>query len=150
MYGSRPALPLSLPAAQPPLTLLFFQDQHFLKTPLEKNAPVLLALLGIWYINCYGCETHALLPYDQYMHRFAAYFQQVPAAGPCFGRSSGRSSAPPCACECGHSSSLRLGSWHILLTKSYSIHAASWIHLYERCPVCLPLWLSPVIAVLGW
>ena len=127
-----------------------WMDQHFLKTPLEKNAPVLLALLGIWYINCYGCETHALLPYDQYMYRFAAYFQQVPAAGPCFGRSSGRSSAPPCACECGHSSSLRLGSWHILLTKSYSIHAASWIHLYERCPVCLPLWLSPVIAVLGW
>lgn len=53
-----------------------WMDQHFLKTPLEKNAPVLLALLGIWYINCYGCETHALLPYDQYMHRFAAYFQQ--------------------------------------------------------------------------
>lgn len=39
--------------------------------------PVLLAMLGVWYINCYGCETHALLPYDQYMHRFAAYFQQV-------------------------------------------------------------------------
>nr|BAE35416.1 unnamed protein product [Mus musculus] len=53
-----------------------WMDQHFLKTPLGKNAPVLLALLGIWYINCYGCETHALLPYDQYMHRFAAYFQQ--------------------------------------------------------------------------
>ncbi|GAB1291925.1 Glucose-6-phosphate isomerase [Apodemus speciosus] len=53
-----------------------WMDQHFLKTPLEKNAPVLLALLGVWYINCYGCETHAMLPYDQYMHRFAAYFQQ--------------------------------------------------------------------------
>lgn len=53
-----------------------WMDQHFLKAPLEKNAPVLLALLGIWYINCYGCETHAMLPYDQYMHRFAAYFQQ--------------------------------------------------------------------------
>lgn len=53
-----------------------WMDQHFLKTPLDKNAPVLLALLGIWYINCYGCETHAMLPYDQYMHRFAAYFQQ--------------------------------------------------------------------------
>lgn len=38
--------------------------------------PVLLALLGIWYSNFYGCETHALLPYDQYLHRFAAYFQQ--------------------------------------------------------------------------
>lgn len=78
------------------LTLLSFQDQHFLKTPLEQNAPVLLALLGIWYINCYGCETHALLPYDQYMHRFAAYFQQVLATGLYFGRSSGRPSAPPC------------------------------------------------------
>lgn len=53
-----------------------WMDQHFMKTPLDKNAPVLLALLGIWYINCYGCETHAMLPYDQYMHRFAAYFQQ--------------------------------------------------------------------------
>ncbi|CAO2625806.1 Glucose-6-phosphate isomerase, partial [Lemmus lemmus] len=62
-------------ATQPPPTL-FFQDQHFCKAPLEKNAPVLLALLGIWYINCFGCETHAMLPYDQYMHRFAAYFQQ--------------------------------------------------------------------------
>ncbi|KAK7572089.1 hypothetical protein V9T40_014561 [Parthenolecanium corni] len=54
----------------------FFMDQHFLSTPLEKNAPVLLALIGIWYHNFYGAETHALLPYDQYLHRFAAYFQQ--------------------------------------------------------------------------
>ncbi|PNJ10949.1 GPI isoform 4, partial [Pongo abelii] len=53
-----------------------WMDQHFRTTPLEKNAPVLLALLGIWYINCFGCETHAMLPYDQYLHRFAAYFQQ--------------------------------------------------------------------------
>ncbi|RWS23830.1 glucose-6-phosphate isomerase-like protein, partial [Leptotrombidium deliense] len=53
-----------------------FADQHFLNTPLEKNIPVILALLGIWYINGYGAETHAMLPYDQYMHRFAAYFQQ--------------------------------------------------------------------------
>uniref|UniRef100_A0A8C0BJV9 Glucose-6-phosphate isomerase n=1 Tax=Buteo japonicus TaxID=224669 RepID=A0A8C0BJV9_9AVES len=51
-------------------------DNHFHTAPLEKNMPVLLAMLGVWYINCYGCETHALLPYDQYMHRFAAYFQQ--------------------------------------------------------------------------
>nr|KAF6318487.1 glucose-6-phosphate isomerase [Pipistrellus kuhlii] len=54
-----------------------WMDQHFRKTPLEKNAPVLLALLGVWYINCFGCETHAMLPYDQYLHRFAAYFQQI-------------------------------------------------------------------------
>jgi len=40
------------------------------------QAPVILALLGIWYSNFYGAETHALLPYDQYLHRFAAYFQQ--------------------------------------------------------------------------
>ncbi|NWH53782.1 G6PI isomerase, partial [Fregata magnificens] len=53
-----------------------WMDNHFHTAPLEKNMPVLLAMLGVWYINCYGCETHALLPYDQYMHRFAAYFQQ--------------------------------------------------------------------------
>ncbi|KAJ8710296.1 hypothetical protein PYW07_009662 [Mythimna separata] len=53
-----------------------FMDQHFTTAPLEKNAPVILALLGVWYSNFYGAETHALLPYDQYLHRFAAYFQQ--------------------------------------------------------------------------
>ncbi|XP_034507881.1 glucose-6-phosphate isomerase-like, partial [Ailuropoda melanoleuca] len=53
-----------------------WMDNHFRNTPLDKNVPVLLAMLGVWYINCYGSETHALLPYDQYMHRFAAYFQQ--------------------------------------------------------------------------
>jgi len=53
-----------------------YMDQHFTTTPLEKNIPVILALLGIWYGNFYGSETHALLPYDQYLHRFAAYFQQ--------------------------------------------------------------------------
>ncbi|KAG8508538.1 Glucose-6-phosphate isomerase, partial [Galemys pyrenaicus] len=53
-----------------------WMDNHFCRAPLEKNAPVLLALLGVWYINCFGCETQAILPYDQYMHRFAAYFQQ--------------------------------------------------------------------------
>ncbi|EDV98416.1 glucose-6-phosphate isomerase [Drosophila grimshawi] len=53
-----------------------FMDNHFKTAPLEKNAPVVLALLGIWYSNFYKAETHALLPYDQYMHRFAAYFQQ--------------------------------------------------------------------------
>ncbi|XP_046973306.1 glucose-6-phosphate isomerase [Vanessa cardui] len=53
-----------------------FMDNHFTSAPLEKNAPVILALLGVWYSNFYGAETHALLPYDQYLHRFAAYFQQ--------------------------------------------------------------------------
>lgn len=53
-----------------------FMDNHFKTAPLEKNIPVILALLGVWYHNFYGAETHALLPYDQYLHRFAAYFQQ--------------------------------------------------------------------------
>lgn len=83
-----PPRPLSFPPGKllsPQRTLFSFQDQHFRTTPLEKNAPVLLALLGVWYINCFGCETHAMLPYDQYLHRFAAYFQQVPAARPRLG-----------------------------------------------------------------
>ncbi|MBK4714869.1 MULTISPECIES: glucose-6-phosphate isomerase [Tenebrionibacter/Tenebrionicola group] len=51
-------------------------DKHFSSTPLEHNLPVLLALIGIWYNNFFGAQTEAILPYDQYMHRFAAYFQQ--------------------------------------------------------------------------
>ncbi|NHB97449.1 glucose-6-phosphate isomerase [Photorhabdus stackebrandtii] len=51
-------------------------DQHFSHTQFEQNIPVLLALIGIWYNNFFGTETEAILPYDQYMHRFAAYFQQ--------------------------------------------------------------------------
>jgi glucose-6-phosphate isomerase len=51
-------------------------DRHFVETPLEQNMPVIMALLGIWYNNFFGAETQAILPYDQYMHRFAAYFQQ--------------------------------------------------------------------------
>ncbi|XP_019729554.1 glucose-6-phosphate isomerase a [Hippocampus comes] len=53
-----------------------WMDNHFVSTPLEGNLPVVLALLGVWYINFFAAETHAMLPYDQYMHRFAAYFQQ--------------------------------------------------------------------------
>ncbi|KAG9311536.1 Glc-6-P isomerase [Chiua virens] len=51
-------------------------DKHFKETPLEKNLPVLLAVIGIWYNDFYGAQTHALLPYDQYLHKFADYFQQ--------------------------------------------------------------------------
>ena len=51
-------------------------DKHFRTTPFEKNIPVVLGLLGIWYNNFHGAQSHAILPYDQYMHRFAAYFQQ--------------------------------------------------------------------------
>lgn len=53
-----------------------FMDKHFCEAPLNENVPVILAVLGVWYINFFGSETHALLPYDQYLHRFAAYFQQ--------------------------------------------------------------------------
>jgi glucose-6-phosphate isomerase len=51
-------------------------DEHFRAAPLEENIPATLGLLGLWYANFFGAETHAILPYDQYMHRFAAYFQQ--------------------------------------------------------------------------
>lgn len=51
-------------------------DLHFKNAPLEENIPVVLALLGVWYNNFYEADSHAILPYDQYMHRFAAYFQQ--------------------------------------------------------------------------
>lgn len=51
-------------------------DCHFKDTPFEKNVPVLLALIGIWYNNFYHFATEAILPYDQYMYRFPAYFQQ--------------------------------------------------------------------------
>ena len=52
-------------------------DQHFLNTPLEKNIPVILGLLGIWYNNFFGFETHAVLPYSQYLHRLSAHLQQL-------------------------------------------------------------------------
>ena len=51
-------------------------DKHFTETPFESNIPVILALIGIWYNNFHGAESETILPYDQYMHRFAAYFQQ--------------------------------------------------------------------------
>ena len=51
-------------------------DEHFRQTPLEGNVPVIMGLLGIWYNNFFGAESHAILPYDQYLHRFPAYFQQ--------------------------------------------------------------------------
>ncbi len=52
-------------------------DQHFLKAPIEKNMPIILALLGIWYNNFYAAQTYAILPYEQYLHRFPAYLQQL-------------------------------------------------------------------------
>ncbi len=52
-------------------------DRHFAEAPLRQNIPVILALIGIWYNNFFEAETEAILPYDQYLHRFAAYFQQA-------------------------------------------------------------------------
>ncbi|MBN2401042.1 MAG: glucose-6-phosphate isomerase [Spirochaetes bacterium] len=52
-------------------------DMHFKDAPFEKNIPVILALLGIWYNNFFGADTQAILPYNQYMHRFTAYLQQA-------------------------------------------------------------------------
>ena len=51
-------------------------DMHFKESALEENIPVLLALISLWYINFFGAQSEAILPYDQYLHRFAAYFQQ--------------------------------------------------------------------------
>lgn len=54
----------------------FASDLHFRNTPFEKNIPVIMALTGLWYGNFFGAQSEAILPYDQYMYRFAAYFQQ--------------------------------------------------------------------------
>ncbi len=64
-------------------------DKHFRETPYDRNIPVLLALISIWYNNFFGAQTEAVLPYDQYMHRFAAYFQQayMESNGKCVDRS---------------------------------------------------------------
>ena len=51
-------------------------DEHFRTAPLQENIPVIMGLLGIWYNNFFGADSHVILPYDQYMHRFPAYFQQ--------------------------------------------------------------------------
>lgn len=54
----------------------YAMDQHFRTAALPDNLPVILAMLGVWYGNFWGADSHAILPYDQYLHRFAAYFQQ--------------------------------------------------------------------------
>ena len=55
----------------------YAMDQHFQKAPLEQNMPVILALIGIWYINFQGAETQAIIPYDQAMHQFPSFLQQL-------------------------------------------------------------------------
>ena len=52
-------------------------DEHFRKEKFDKNIPVLMALIGIWYTNFFGAQSEAILPYDQYLHRFSAYLQQA-------------------------------------------------------------------------
>ena len=52
-------------------------DRHFRDAPLEQNLPVIAGLLGVWYVNFFGAETHAVLPYSQYLHRLPAYLQQL-------------------------------------------------------------------------
>lgn len=52
-------------------------DEHFRHAPFAENIPVLMGLLGIWYNNFFGADSHAILPYDQYLHRFPAYLQQA-------------------------------------------------------------------------
>ena len=54
----------------------YAMDTHFKESSFEQNMPVILALIGLWYNNFFGAESEAILPYDQYLHRFAAYFQQ--------------------------------------------------------------------------
>jgi glucose-6-phosphate isomerase len=58
------------------LTGAHLVDEHFRSTEFEQNLPVVMGLMGVWYNNFFGAQTHAILPYDQYLHRFPAYFQQ--------------------------------------------------------------------------
>jgi len=70
------ALTVGYPAFEELLKGAFSADEHFQSTEFEQNIPVLMALTGLWYTNFFGSQTEAILPYDQYMHRFPAYFQQ--------------------------------------------------------------------------
>jgi len=82
-YSSWSAIGLSIALAigfenfEELLSGAFAMDEHFRNAPLEENIPVILALSGIWNRNFLGMTSHAILPYDQYLHRFAAHFQQV-------------------------------------------------------------------------
>ncbi|MEO8325756.1 MAG: glucose-6-phosphate isomerase [Nitrospirota bacterium] len=82
-YSLDSAIGLSLMIAIGPdhfrdmLTGFRAMDEHFQTAPFEKNLPVLLGLLGVWYVNFFHAETHAILPYDQYLGRLSAYCQQL-------------------------------------------------------------------------
>jgi glucose-6-phosphate isomerase len=71
-------------------------DEHFRSANFAENMPVILAMLGIWYNNYFDCSTHAIFPYDQYLHRFPAYFQQGDMESN--GKSTNRAGEPvPCS-----------------------------------------------------
>ncbi len=70
------ALTIGYEAFEELLKGAFDTDRHFRDAPFEENIPVIMALISTWYINFHGASSEAILPYDQYMHRFAAYFQQ--------------------------------------------------------------------------
>ena len=82
-YSLDSAIGLSLMIAIGPdhfrdmITGFWAMDEHFQSAPFEKNLPVLLGLLGVWYVNFFHAETHAILPYDQYLWRLSAYCQQL-------------------------------------------------------------------------
>ncbi len=75
--GMSIALTIGFDAFMELLDGLHDMDEHFRTSSYESNIPVILALIGIWYNNFYKMESEAILPYDQYLHRFAAYFQQA-------------------------------------------------------------------------
>ena len=82
-YSLDSAIGLSLMVAIGPeqfgqfLAGMHAMDSHFRTTPLEENLPVIAGLLNVWYANFFGVETHAVLPYSQYLHRLPAYLQQL-------------------------------------------------------------------------
>jgi glucose-6-phosphate isomerase len=71
------AISIGMDAFEELLDGAFTVDCHFRDTSFEKNIPVIMAMLGIWYANFFGAETHVILPYSQYLDRFAAYLQQA-------------------------------------------------------------------------
>ncbi|MCA9961244.1 MAG: glucose-6-phosphate isomerase [Anaerolineales bacterium] len=70
------ALAIGMDRFEQLLTGAHLVDEHFRAAPLQRNLPVIMALLGVWYNNFFGAQSHAILPYDQYMALFPAYFQQ--------------------------------------------------------------------------
>lgn len=70
------ALDLGMDVFEQILEGAYLVDQHFRRTPLEENIPVIMGMLGVWYSNFFDARTHAILPYDQYLVHFATYFQQ--------------------------------------------------------------------------